>query len=99
VDYTSYVPRELTEIQDNSIGFKYVYGGRNRISATINNKAEKVKMRYHSDRLGSTTHLTDDNGKIQAMACYDEWGNRTKHETFTLTSNILDLASNCKLQV
>ena len=51
-------------------------------------------MQYHSDRLGSTTYVTDGSGNIKAMASYDEWGNRTRHETLNLTSHILDLANN-----
>jgi RHS repeat-associated protein len=94
VDYTAYVPRKLTEVQDNSIAFKYVYGGRNKVSAHISSKVEKTKLQYHSDRLGSTTYLTDGKGNIQAMASYDEWGNRTRHETLNLTSHTLDLANN-----
>jgi len=35
-----------------------------------------MKLQFHNDRLGSVTHVTDNTGKLQASASYDEWGNR-----------------------
>ena len=54
---------------------------------------EKVKAYYHSDRLGSTVHLTDMNGKIIATANYDEWGSRRNFTPFAGHGADLDLAS------
>jgi len=96
MDYMSSVPKELLECNKNAtdeIVQRYVYAGRHKIAADVSLSTNgpiatdtlASTLQYHTDRLGSITHITDSNGNVQAKASYDEWGNRYKH--FTSSQN------------
>ena len=81
IDYTAQVPRELAEVQEN-ISIAYNYGGRNRLSANVQDSA----LYYHNDMLGSARYLTDSTGMVQATTLYDEWGGITKNKPYRADS-------------
>jgi len=78
----------------NEIVQRYVYGGRNKVASSIAVNNQSTSLQCHADRLGSTTFLTDSTGQIQAVAQYDEWGNRGKSSAFKFDGNNFDLAHN-----
>jgi len=93
LDYTAFVPRELTEVRDNQVALKYAYAAGNRISADVTANTGKTKLNYHNDRLGSAVYLTDAQGILQASANYDEWGNRTNILPMDIGGKQTDMAN------
>ena len=53
-----------------------------RGSALIARNTDAARTYYHyaSDEMGSTTHIVDENGKVQNRYEYDAWGNITAQE-------------------
>ena len=52
-----------------------------------------ARLYYHTDRLGSTTHVTDELCEVRASAIYDEWGNRSSVNRMDLHGRNFDLAN------
>jgi len=93
LDYTTAVPKKLMETQADILQ-KYIYAKSNIASAIIDGGVSgKTSLHYHTDKLGSVTHITGADGTIQALANYDEWGNITKSKPLAIEGKTLDLAN------
>ena len=96
IDYTSATFDPLTMDEDGGFAYRYVYG-LNTLSVKItsegtnwwgqNVKEDILKDYLHQDRLGSTTNLTDQFGRVVGRADYNEWGEITYREALDITSS------------
>ena len=71
--------REAVSEEDNS-GLNRLIRASELIAA--NSSADSARTYYHyaSDEMGSTTHIVDEDGKVQNRYEYDAWGNITAQE-------------------
>ncbi len=96
IDYTSPTFNTLVMEEEGGFDYRWVYGLQ-RLSVKItsegtnwwgqNVKEDILKDYLHQDRLGSTTNLTDQFGRMVGRADYNEWGEVTFKESLSISSS------------
>ena len=103
IDYSSPVQAPLWETEQGGNDYRYTYGlqrlsakifGVQTSAGDIVEPDQTLKLHYHMDRLGSSTHLTDKFGRITSWTYYDEWGQITHNTVVKVGQRQFDLVKN-----
>ena len=96
IDYTSPTFQTLVMEEEGGFNYKWVYG-LERLSVKITSEGTNwwgqnvttdiLKDYTHQDRLGSTTNLSDQFGRVVGRADYNEWGEVTFKESLSISSS------------
>ena len=96
IDYTSATFNTLVMDEEGGFDYRWVYGLQ-RLSVKITSEGTNwwgqnvttdiLKDYLHQDRLGSTTNLTDQFGRVVGRADYNEWGEVTFKESLSISSS------------
>ena len=84
----------VAEQEENSNVIRLIRGSE-LIARSSDSESARTYYHYASDEMGSTTHIVDEQGKVQNRYEYDAWGNITAQEEavpnrFKYTSQQLD---------
>ena len=96
IDYTSPTFNTLVMEEEGGFDYRWVYG-LSKLSVKITSEGTNwwgqhvttdiLKDYTHQDRLGSTTNLTDQFGRVVGRADYNEWGEVTFKESLSISSS------------